>query len=325
MNTNNLSVNFDWAKDYVVSANDAKKIANPTWIIPNLIISSHIVLIPAEPNAGKTTILFHLSSEMVKQGYEVFYVNSDISGGDAKPMIDEAQAKGFTLMLPDLVVGKSMNSVIDDLERMSESNTRFDNKVFIFDTLKKMINTMVKDHAKKLFQILRKLTAKGMTIILLAHTNKYYDKEGNPIYEGTGDMRSDVDELIYLIPQKHNDGTMTVTTKPDKVRGTFKPISFKIDSNRQVAQLLKSIDTKTAVETATKIANDQPTIKAITSAINNGCITQKDIIEHCKVNDSISERIVKKTLCEYEKNANHKLWIKEKGTRNSSKFKLVKS
>ena len=44
---------------------------------------------------------------------------------------------------------------------------------------------------------------------------------GKPIYEGTGDLRSDVDELIYFIPEKHEDGSMTVSTDPDKTRGKF--------------------------------------------------------------------------------------------------------
>ena len=323
MKTNNLANSFDWTKEYVVSESEANEIADPTWIIPNLIISSHIVLIPAEPNAGKTTIFFELSGEMVKKGHEVFYVNSDISGGDAKPMIADAKAKGFTLMLPDLKTGLSMNTVINQLEEMSEADVRYDNKVFIFDTLKKIINMMVKEHAKNLFKILRKLAAKGMTIILLAHTNKYCDNEGNPIYEGVGDMRSDTDELIYLIPQKHDDGTMTITTKPDKVRGAFKPISFKIDSSRQVAQLFKPVDTKQANIVSAKKKIDEPIIDSIQKAIKSGCTTQKDIIKYCDSEDSFSERTVKKVLIEYANETDYQIWTRKKGSKNSYSFELI--
>ena len=38
---------------------------------------------------------------------------------------------------------------------------------------------MSKQKAKDLYSIFRKLTSKGMTIICLAHTNKYDDRDGN--------------------------------------------------------------------------------------------------------------------------------------------------
>ena len=78
---------LDWTQEFELSKEEADAIADPEWIIPNLIISGHIVLIPAEPNGGKTTIMFHLAGQMVSEGYNVFYVNSDISGGDAKPLV----------------------------------------------------------------------------------------------------------------------------------------------------------------------------------------------------------------------------------------------
>ena len=72
---------FSWTNDYVVSKEDAEKIANPEWIIENLVIRGHVLLIPAEPNGGKTTLLTSLAGDMVKKGYNVYYVNSDVSGG----------------------------------------------------------------------------------------------------------------------------------------------------------------------------------------------------------------------------------------------------
>ena len=49
----------------------------------------------------------------------------------------------------------------------------FSGQVFIFDTLKKMTDVINKRAAKDLLATLRGLSTKGMTIILLAHTNKY--------------------------------------------------------------------------------------------------------------------------------------------------------
>ena len=327
---------MDWASEYELSIAEAEAIAAPEWIIKNLIISGHLILIPAEPNGGKTTIMFHLSEQMVKEGYDVYYVNADISGGDAKPMVDLAKRKGITLMLPDMKEGKSMDTVLYKLLDMAADGNRYDNVVFIFDTLKKMLNVISKSSAKAFFELFRKLSAKGMTIILLAHTNKYKDDEGNPVYEGTGDMRADVDELIYLIPQRHDDKSMTVTTKPDKQRGSFEAISFNIDPNRNVTLLNEPVNTIQANQIAIDLKKDQGAINAINQAILNGSTIQKDIISYSLEHSAIGERGIRKTLIKYTVDSdlpatsdqnmivNNQIWSKAKGGKNSSIFSIIK-
>ena len=330
------SSNLRWTDDYELSHEEIDEIADPEWIIRWLIISGHIILIPAKPNAGKTTIMMYLAGVMARDEYQVFYVNADTSGGDAKPMVEYAKAHEFKLLLPDMKVGLSMDTVIKDLTKMSESEDRFDDVVFIFDTLKKMVNVISKSKAKEFFKLHRKLSAKGMTIILLAHTNKYDDAEGNPVYEGTGDMRSDVDDLIYLIPQKHDDGSMTVTTKPDKQRGNHQAISFKIDPDRVVTQLDAAVDTVTANKIDAECKADEDVIQAISTAITSGSATQKDIYEYCKKHGSIGARKVKPVLEKYTLNtavslfdqeASHEghphIWKKSKGDKNGFVFSLI--
>ena len=326
---------MDWASEYELSIAEAEAIAAPEWIIKNLVISGHIILIPAEPNGGKTTIMFHLSEQMVKEGYDVYYVNADISGGDAKPMVDLAKKKGFTLMLPDLKVDKSMDTVLLKLIDMSNDGNRYDNVVFIFDTLKKMLNVISKSSAKAFFELFRKLSAKGMTIILLAHTNKYKDDEGNPVYEGTGDLRADVDELIYLIPHRHDDKSMTVTTKPDKQRGSFEAISFNIDPKRNVTLLNEPVNTIQANQVASDLKKDQVAIDAINQAILNGSTIQKDIISYSLEHSAIGERAIRKTLIKYTVDSDlpatsdqnmkviNQIWSKAKGGKNSLTFSII--
>jgi hypothetical protein len=323
-----------WADNYILSDEDADKIADPTWLIENLIIKGHLILLPAEPNGGKTTIMFHFAGVMAQQGNKVFYVNVDISGGDVKPMVKQAKRDGFTLMLPDMMQGKSIDDVIEELSEMANSGERFDNTVFIFDTLKKMLNVINKCSAKELFQLFRKLSAQGMTVIFLAHTNKYKGKDGKPIYEGTGDMRADVDELIFFIPQKHDDGSMTVSTDPDKTRGNFKPISFNIDPSRKVSLLDEAVDTIEANKIDAELKEDNPVIEIITQSIKSGSATQKDIISYCSKNNSIGERMVKNILQKYSKksktslfanlnNSSSDFWIKTSGDKNSYVFALI--
>lgn len=330
-NSNNLqsSTAFDWANDFILSEDEANAISAPEWIIPDLIISGHVILIPAEPNGGKTTIMFYLAGLMAQQDFRVFYVNVDISGGDAKPLVKIAKDKNFNLLLPDMKTGLSIDHVILRLLELSNSEQRLDNTVFIFDTVKKMVNVMNKDAAKRFFQLMRTLSAKGMTIILLAHTNKYADKEGKPIYEGTGDMRADVDDLVYLIPQKNDDKSMIVTTMPDKQRGSFKPISFRIASDRTVKILGDFVDTIAANKQAKLMQKDEPLINAIKAAIEANNTSQQGIVDFCAQQHNFGERLVKTILSKYacecnglslREHATNHLWKKERGERNSYIF-----
>ena len=300
-----------------LSEEEAEKIANPEWIIVDVVIQGHLIVIPAQPNGGKTTIFFHLAGEMVKKGFKVYYVNTDISGGDAKSMRAEAAAMKVTLVLPDFK-GSSMNEVVKRLEGLKAGGDDLGKYVFIFDTLKKMTDVIDKSRAKKLYELLRGLTAKGATIILLAHTNKYKGEDGMPVFEGTGDLRSDVDELIYLIPHKNPDGTMTVSTFPDKVRGAFQPVTFIISTDRKVSMADDHIDTKVQNELAHQRAQDNDAITAIIAAITCGESTKTKIQSYC-VNQGVNRRRVDTVLQDYLGTN----WKVASGNKNTSIYSLI--
>lgn len=314
---------LDWVESFTLSDSEVSAIADPEWIIPDLIISGHLILIPAEPNAGKTTIMMHLSGLMTAKGYNVLYVNADISGSDAKSAHYQAKNSGFSLLLPDFKQGKSIQHVGAKLEKMAKEDNDLSNVVLIVDTVKKLIDVLDKRFAKEFFALMRKLTAKGMTIILLAHTNKHKDENGQPIYEGTADMRSDVDELIYLLPHKHDDGSLTVTTKPDKVRGSFKPITFTIDKNRQVKQEKAAIDIEAMKAQQIQQSADQILIDGIVDALRNQNLNQKDIVSHCLAL-GLPERSIKTVLNSYsdQQTALPMFWTTKRGKGKEKIYQL---
>lgn len=307
---------LDWTKEFVVSDEEVAKLKRSEWIIPNLVIRGHMVIVAAEPNGGKTTIFSHLAGEMVDAGYRVFYVNADISGSDAAEFIETAKEGGWTALLPDLIPGMSMADVVDRLTTMNESGEDLSDAVFIFDTLKKMTDVINKTSIKKLLKLMRSLTGKGMTIVLLGHTNKYRDADGKPIFEGTGDVRSDTDELIYLIPQKHEDGSMTVSTAPDKKRGDFTPITFQISAARIVSRGSEYVDTVALRLEAKQWEEDATVVQAILEAMDAGAIKQTEILKHCK-EMNINRRAVERTLARYA-SGRRQQWRKERGFENNS-------
>jgi len=311
-----LDDQFGWVNGFSISQEEAEAMADPEFLFPNLVISGHVGVYPAEPGAGKTTIFRYVAGEMAASGLRVFYVNSDTSGGDAKEMVRHAEQHGYTMLLPDLA-GRPMDEILANLHAMNEQRADYSDVVFIIDTLKKMVDVISKSRSKELYRLFRGLSGKGMTIVLLAHTNKYKDAEGKPIYEGTGDLRSDVDELIYLIPQKHDDGSMTVSTDPDKVRGAFEPITFHISPDREVTLKEQFVDVLSVRQAEMQRENDQAAIEAITEAIQAGDYKHVMILDHCKDKHGMGRRTVEAVLRRYSREPT-RLWKREKAFQNNA-------
>jgi hypothetical protein len=309
---------FDWMDDFTMSIEEASELSDPEFIIDGLIVAGHLIVVAAEPNGGKTTIFFSLSADMVKSGYQVIYINSDVSAGDAKEFVEIAHEKGIKLLLPDMKIGGSMEVIVSNLIAMNNAAVDLSGHVFVFDTLKKMCDVINKRAAKSLLGLLRSMTAKGATIILLSHTNKYKDVDGRPIYEGTGDLRSDVDELIYLIPEKQLDGSMTVSTEPDKTRAQIERMTFRISADRQVTRMEHFEDVAQRKALRKRMDVDQEAIERITEAIEANRIKQCDIIEFC-AEHGVSKRKVVACLKHYA-GGETPLWKFERGLERNTKF-----
>ena len=306
MNTDALA----WTQAFILSDEEKHMLTDPEWIYPDLIVRGHIVAIVAEPNGGKTTILQYVAGEIAKD-CRVVYVNADVAATDAKRMLEHADDHGYQLLLPDMKPGLSMDDVVQQLVRMNDApDANYKGVVMFFDTLKKMCDVINKTRAKQLYKVLRGLSSKGLTIALAAHTNKYNDANGKPIVEGTADLRSDIDELIYLIPKKNADGTLTVSTDPDKVRADVKPITFEIDPDRNVRRLDAYVDTAAVKCAETQREKDETVIEAICETIRAGKAKQTEIVQEC--NRIAGRPTIERVLRTYSK-APVQIWRVEKG------------
>jgi hypothetical protein len=238
----------------------------------------------------------------------------------------QAEIEGITYLTPDMKVGLSMEDVVRRLQSLSKSDADLNNQVWVFDTLKKMTDVIQKKNLKDLLQTMRKLSNRGMTIVLLCHTNKHRDADGNRIFEGTGDLKSDVDELIYLDPLKQPDGKLVVSTRPDKVRADIRPLTFEIDAQRQVTQRDEFIDVPSLVADEFKRGKDDQIIEAITEALNQSKNKQVEIIAHCNKTSGIGEHKVRTVLKRYSANGPYQQWNAEKQTQhNTWRYTLLNS
>jgi len=279
-----------------------------------MVVKGHLSIFCAEPNAGKTTIFVHLAKEMALNGMHVCYVNADVSGGDAKNYYSMAKTGGFELLLPDMKVGQSMSDVVDRLRGMNAVPGNYNDVVFIFDTLKKMTDVINKSQAKELLKTLRSLTTKGMTVVCLAHTNKYKDSDGRPVYEGTGDIRADCDELVYLIPHKQEDGSILVSTDPDKKRCDMDKMTFIISPDRTVSRKEQFVDTLKVRNAEKQTKEDDYCVGIIKDAIKSGHLCTREINEYCKEH-GVGYRTVTTIREKYKGNE----WDYKKGSKNNRK------
>ena len=244
-----------------------QNIAEAKFAWRQLIPQGHLIAICSKANGGKTTLMVHLAGEMSKDGYRVFYVNADAGASEIKEYAHHAIEYGYTLINPDLTNGTA-DMVIEELRQISLADDDFSKTIIVLDTLKKFGDLMNKNKAKQFNTLLRTLTTKSITVICLAHTNKYDDKDGKPIFEGTGDLRNDFDELIYLIPVTNPDGTITVSTKTDKHRANIQDVTFVISADREVNVLDRHVDTLAINEWQMNLADDLPVINFILEHIN---------------------------------------------------------
>ncbi len=293
--------------DVTLRAEDVEKMANAEFLIPDMIVRGHVAAYVAPGNGGKTTIFVYLCEKLVAMNLKVLYINVDGSPGDLKRHFAHASKFGYQVIAPDARDGKSTSDVLDKLRAIAESDARCDDCVFILDTLKKFVDVIDKRQAKDLYKLMRTLTVKGATICLLGHCNKYKDDEGNAIFEGTADLRNDLDELIYLDSYKNeNSNCLEVTTRPDKVRAQFSPKSFVIN-----------LDDRTVTEPGhifNVLSKDERVLlDLIKGAIEDGNHSQKDIIAWVKPKTKDGDKKIRGSLLRHSQGDNAEINVESTG------------
>jgi hypothetical protein len=308
-----------WLEDYEMTTTETEQLSAPEWVEVGLIVAGHVIVVAAKPNGGKTTIFFYYGAKWAQRGFIVVYVHADTNPSDAKGMWEVARSAGMRYLTPDLKVGKSMSDVVERLKQLALSDADLTGQIWIFDTLKKMGNVINKAALRELLMMLRKLSARGMTVIVLSHTNKYKNAEGEYQYEGTGDLEADVDELIYLEPRENPDKTLTVSTRCTKRRANIAEFTWDIQADRTVTQRDEYVDVAAEAQATVQREKDQPVIEAITECLSAGPKKQTEVIAYCQA-IKIFEKRVRAVLKTYS----GQLWKAEKlFEKNAWRYELL--
>jgi hypothetical protein len=293
----------DMFKHLILNLEDVNQMADSNFLVPNMIVQGHITLFAAPANGGKSTLFIYLCEQLSANGMDVIYINADSSPGDLKEHHSHATRHGYLVISPDTKVNRSIQDVQDMFNKIANSPDQCVNLVLVLDTLKKFVDMLDKKQLKTFFATLRAMTIKGATICLLGHTNKYLGKDGNSIFEGMGDVRTDIDDLIYLDSSINPDtGYLEVTTRPDKVRATFYPRSFIIELPSRAVRESTSVISIHSDEEA-------KLLQLVLNSIQKGCISQQDILNEVKSKTTMGINAIRSALVKFVRASDARITI----------------
>lgn len=318
-----------WMEEFELSQEEIDEMQDAKFIVESAAISSQLNIWASKAGTGKTSIAMHECKGIVKQGYEVLYVNMDCGAGDLKYWRQQANNGGFKMITPHFKGASGIQDWMDRLAQMSHLNIDLSATVIVVDTLKKIADLMSKAKARQAMTLLRALTAKQCTIICAAHCNKHRTPDGKLLFEGVGDIESDCDNLIYLEGSERDEfGSKTITTEPsDKVRGIFHKRSWQILEDRTVIPLDVVIDVAGKREAQTQLEKDATAMAVIKAGIAAGNHKRVDLFTYAK-DAGIGKREFDSVLRRYTRGATTSakvtpLWRDEKQKKDNASYYIL--
>lgn len=311
---------------WVVTDEQVKNMQETRMIWRSVVAMSHLSVWSAPGNGGKTSLAKHAAGEMAAAGFDVCFFQEDASAGDLPSLHEHAKTHGYR-MLNSTLAASTPEAQIAVLRSLAEDGADLSNCVMFFDTLKKYADLMNKGSARFFFRLMRSLTQRGATVVLLGHTNKYKTKEDKLVFEGVGDVRNDVDELFYIdATDKDPLGVVTLTIRPDKVRCFAKEATFTLNTKTMEVRHSDSVvDVVSIIDANRRTQEDAPVIACIKGALNSGPMNSTDLFklvskEGGKSFDHV--RDVAKRYSSTNSKDSHALWLEETGLNNARIFSL---
>ena len=298
------------ARDLTVTDEQVREIedSKPLWNDTIFHQKSHIWIAP--PNGGKTTIATAAARELVNQGFEVLYINLDAGAADLKYYQAAASRDGYSLVAP-LLEGSSESDCVGLIEALTQAYDLSGVVVFM-DTLKKFADVISKHESKRLYQKIRAITVRGGTVIALGHTNKHKDSDGQLIYEGTGDLKSDFDIMMFMYPSKQSE-RLVISTEFDKERAKVKPHTFSIGPDRDVSLEGENINTREIENQRLREEAEQEVVDFIRKLMVAGSVNQSEVISACRESGVGGAKQVTRILRAYK----DRYWGCERSYRNN--------
>ena len=295
-------------RQMTTTVESVKHIENAEFLWHGVIVWQHYHVWCAPPNAGKTTIAWQAARDLA-ESKKVVYINFDANAADIKNFAVEAETSGITLITNLSADEARVHHLLSQLELEADLTTL----VLFVDTLKKFCDVNDK-RSRNFYAVIRGLTSKGCTVVLLAHTTKREEADGKRTYDGVGDLEADCDELMMMEYVKDEGlNRQTVSCDFKKVRSMAQPVTFSWDLNDRVVELEgKHVDLAAEAKFARILAENEPLIREIELLIAEQPLNQSKLLDRVKRQD-VTGREVRDLL----ENGVERFWHRHKGDKNA--------
>lgn len=251
------------------------------FVIENMAIMNQMTAIYAPSNAGKTLITMKGIIDSVKagriKGSDVHYINADDPDTDYIDKAEIFEDYGINMHVPNFG-GCSVESIIQTIGDMIELDIARD-KIFVLDTYTKFVDHNSVKESRQLINLLASFTAKGGTVLILAHCNKNRNAAGELVAEGTAVVTNN-SHCCYLLDTQIPKDTFDNSTLGECL--DFQDIS---DYNFTLAKVIKK---------RSFVGKDKTAFAFLTSkAIEGIGGTYRDLLESVREVDALSDKIDK--------------------------------
>jgi len=313
------------------------------FVLGRLAILGQLTDLYAKPNSGKTLMVIWLLIQAIKSGQidaeDVFYINADDNFRGLVFKLKLAEQYGYMQLAPGFNDFKS-DLFLRYLQKMIEEQSAR-GKVVILDTLKKFTDVMDKKVATGFGKVAREFVSSGGTIIMLAHTNKHRDADGQLVFSGTSDVVDDAD-CVYMLDVIDGAGDSerrTVVFKNIKARGdvdSTATYSYSTAKGQSYSDLLESVmavsgeqaeEARMLGEVAGRLQENSEVIEEIIAAIDSGVTLKTELVNAVKDTGVCSAAKVRKVLNQHTGTdylLGHR-WNVKKGDKNAMAYQLLLS
>jgi hypothetical protein len=281
---------------------------NHTLILGDLAIQGQTTVFFAPPNSGKTLIAMNLSMEGIKRKVidprQLFYVNADDGFTGVVTKAGIAEEHGFNMLVPGHK-GFKARDLIGLLEKIADTG-HAQNTIIVLDTLKKFTDLMNKTEGTKFGIAVREFSAKGGTVIALAHTNKNRDFQGKLVPGGTSDIRDDADCVYIIDTLADKDDLRTVEFVNNKNRGGVAKKAVFQYSTAEGLSYQQLLDSVIKIDPATQdqlkkdiemdLSGDSMLIALVKGFIAQGINTKTQLVDELAQQGGISKKRARKLI-----------------------------
>ena len=227
-----------------------ERLAKERDVVPGMITTGTVTLIYAPSGAGKTVWilgnLFQSIRNNLIKGSDVIYFNEDDGAKGVLQKAKMGRKHGMTMITLSNSPDPMLRTTDDALRLLSaiREEGQADGKIVICDTLKKFAPVLNKGDMRDVLHVFREFAAAGGTVILLGHCNKHRSMDGRLIYEGVGDLKSDVDNMFGLDPVNDKFAAyqeLLVINEKDRSQISFEG-GFKYKQTSAVVHYEESVD-----------------------------------------------------------------------------------